>query len=205
MERNQALQVLAVMLFVCGACAGKSRSERHVNPAHQAHHELPDADAVVFPVGSPWRQLSASVQVQPDQQDGGVIELTLELLNESTSAIRIRDPLDTFLIDVLDPDGWPIAVPFPPSRLQLNPEPFEPLERPYTVLRAHNSLGRDLMAQLKTPELTLDPGSAHWIDLELDRVPLGKGEHSVRFSLVLLPVSGTEHKMCVSQMIQVRL
>lgn len=71
--------------------------------------------------------------------------------------------------------------------------------------RVHNSLGHDLTIQLESPELTLPPNSATWIDMRLDRVPLWQGEHRVRFALLLISESGTEHKKCVSQPIKVGL
>jgi len=138
-------------------------------------------------------------QVQPNVAQG--IQLVMEIVNERTDTISIRDPMDFSTIEVLNEEGWPITLP-PVKR------------RIFTNTRARRGEPDPNMIQ---PEIDLAPGERHRLTFRVQQIlvegaitPIPAGRYKLSIRTILIPAQADEStpklsKKLVSDFIMVNL
>src|SRR5215831_19276479 len=120
-------------------------------------------------------------QFQPNVAQG--IELVMEIVNERTDTISIRDPIDFSQLMILNEEGWPIKLPLVERRV-------------FTNIRGRPGEPDPNKIQ---PEIDIAPGERHRLIFRVQQIvvegaitPIPAGRYKLSVRTILIPAQAGE-------------
>lgn len=230
MQRTVAAVTLGVVTnLAIGVCCAHAQAVS-TTVVNQAAAGFPDrVKAELREGGNPGLITSLSgitATVEADRMQAitsGGITVDFEVTNHGHKIVSLLNPYDLITPMVLNKEGWPVTLPQPPSKLEINTPVQYHARMPFAVVRISQDGVEVAEKEWEKEKIQIAPGGHYRITLQFreiladpntspapasppKKIPISPGQYRIRFSVLLISRSGERaHTVLESDPISVNL